>query len=639
MVPSRKLQMKYAGGLVKHLGLQMYAGAVPSIAELISNAWDADAKNVTVSVPLDVPITAESVIEVKDDGRGMTFQEVDDLYLVLGRNRRADKGEYTDEGRPVLGRKGIGKLAGFGIARVIEVWTVREGWLTAFEMDYDEITRDEKAALVEPYEPNILVDRRVKKSDPIQKGTLVRLRRLQLRQKVNGARFQASMARRFSLLSATFRVTVNGEALRREEMALQFRYPPSGTTSEEVPGVGSVRWWAGFTEKPIAVDEARGIAVLARGKLVQAPFFFEVSGGTQGQHGLQYLTGEVEADLLDEEVDLVATDRASVLWEDPRAEPLLTWGQAKVRSLLRDWSKRRSEEHKRKLRDTTPYMAMVERFPEREQQELLKAIDSLASIDTITDERLNEIVEILIRAYENDHFLAVIRALNSAGQATQHELAEIIDEWDIIEAINTAQTVRGRVQVIRTFQAMIKAKAPEKPDMQDFVVGHPWLLDPGWDTLKHEKSLDRVVVEGLGVEIDDEDVAHDDPDGRRRLDFFCLADSSLAVVVEVKRPGLLVGRKELDQLESYVDYLRTWNEQSTGSRRKRGLIKGCLVYSRMRDNAKQKAQRLERDGIEIVTWDQLLETAERLHREFLDVVKARAPKDDPRIERLEAIED
>ena len=40
----RTLTMKFAGEVVKHLGLQMYAGPVPAIAELISNAWDANAE-------------------------------------------------------------------------------------------------------------------------------------------------------------------------------------------------------------------------------------------------------------------------------------------------------------------------------------------------------------------------------------------------------------------------------------------------------------------------------------------------------------------------------------------------------------------------------------------------------------------
>lgn len=631
MASERKLTMKFAGGLVKHLGLQMYSGAVPSIAELISNAWDADAKNVWVDLPLDTPMSEGLEVTVRDDGHGMTFDEVNDRYLVLGLNRRQVQGLYSEDGRRVLGRKGIGKLAGFGIAHVMEIWTVRDGHMTAFEMNYEVITRDERADPVEEYEPRILADRPVRPDDPIQVGTLVRLKRLQLKNAVSGARFRRSMTRRFSLLSAEFRVFINEQPLLREEMDLQFRFPEEGLNTEEVPGVGQVGWWVGFTEKPISVDEARGIAVLAHGKLVQAPFFFELSGGMQGQHGLQYLTGEVHADLLDEEADLISTDRASVLWEDPRATPLLRWGQDKLRALLRGWSGKRTEQNKKKLRDKTRLMAMVDRFPPAEQRELVAAIHSLASIETITDQRLQELVRILIRAYENDRFMNLIRAMDATEPEALEELSKLIEEWDILEAVNTAQMVLGRVQVIRTFQGMIDAAVPEKPDMQDYVKEHPWLLDPGWDVLRHEQSLDRVVAEHFGLEPTGEDA------GRRRFDFFCLADSSLAVVVEVKRPGLLIGRAELRQLEDYVDYLKDWNSQSTGSRRGRERIRGCLIYSRIRDDARGMLERLAAAGIEVVTWNQLLETAERLHREFLDVVKSRAPQDDPRIEAIDEL--
>ncbi len=584
---------------------------------------------------MDVPITDELEVVVKDDGHGMSFDEVNDLYLVVGRDRRREGGELSPGGRALLGRKGIGKLAGFGIARRIEIWTVREGHLTAFRMDYDDITRHGSAKLVEAYEPEILHDRPVEATDPLQKGTLVRLTQLQLKHAVPGDRFRRSMIRRFSVLSTSFVVTVNGEPLTREEAELQFRFPDEGMNSDTVPGLGAIRWWAGFTRWPIPVEEARGISVLARGKLVQAPFFFEATGGATGQHGLVYLTGEVHADLLDEEVDLVATDRASVMWEDPRAEPLLKWGQAKIRELLSAWAKKRHQANLRQLRDTTPYMAMVERFPEREQRELVAAIDTLAKIETITDERLRELVDILIRAYENDHFMSVIRALNTADEKAYETLVSLIEEWDVIEAINTAQMVRGRVQVIRTFGSLIERKAPEKPDMQDFLKAHPWLIDPSWDMLQHERSLDKVLAE----EFDSKPSG--DGEGRRRLDFFCLADSSTAVVVEVKRPGLRVGWAELDQLERYVDFLTTYNSGSnlpTGTLRPKTHVTGCLVYDRLDPAAEEKKQRLHKAGMYVVTWRQLLETAERLHREFLAVVKSRAPQDDPRIQALEADE-
>jgi HSP90 family molecular chaperone len=147
MKTSRRLQMEYAGGLVKHLGLSMYRGAVPAIAELISNSWDADATKVAVSIPFSVGLKDQE-IKVADDGRGMTWDEVASAYLVVGRDRRKAEGEKTPRGRPVMGRKGLGKLAGFGIARIVDVRTIRSGWVTHFRMDFEQMTKAGQAELV-----------------------------------------------------------------------------------------------------------------------------------------------------------------------------------------------------------------------------------------------------------------------------------------------------------------------------------------------------------------------------------------------------------------------------------------------------------------------------------------------------------
>src|SRR5438067_13803000 len=87
LLPGRKPQelvLTFAGNIVKHLGVQMYAGRpVPAIAELISNAWDADATRVDVQLPLNEawsPNNQEQCIEVSDDGNGMTWDMVRDAY-------------------------------------------------------------------------------------------------------------------------------------------------------------------------------------------------------------------------------------------------------------------------------------------------------------------------------------------------------------------------------------------------------------------------------------------------------------------------------------------------------------------------------------------------------------------------------
>ncbi len=634
----RTLRMRFSGGLVRHLGLQMYAGAVPAIAELVANAWDADAANVWIEIPLDEPFEGTSEIRVRDDGTGMTFDEANNLYLVVGRDRRASGITYTPGGRPVMGRKGLGKLAGFGAAHVVEVWTAKDGRLTAFRMDYEQIVKGTDTPLVsDPYEPEVIHDRPVQADDSMAKGTLVVLKRVQLRKTVNARLFRVSMSRRFAVLSGKFLVHLNGEPLTKEEMEFQFRFPvEGGLGADDVEGAGTIRWWVGFTKKPIPDDEARGVSVLSRGKLVQAPFYFDLSGGAHGQHGMQYMTGEVQADFLDEAVDLIATNRASVLWEDPRARPLLEWGQRKIRDLLSEWANARQKENERHLRDTTPYFDRLEKFPEREQRELRAAIMKLASIDTIDDQRLDELVGVLFKAYENETFMQLIRAISATDDGAQEELLRLFQEWDVLEAISVAQTVRGRIEVIRKFRALIKAKAPEKPDMQDFVRGRPWLMNPQWDVLQHERSLDKVLAEHFDVQGDTD---YDGNDGSKRLDFFCVADSSLAVVAELKRPGDLIGLDELKQVTRYVDYLRTRERESNDPAHSNRDIKGCLVYGRLRADAEEEKRRLRNDGIFVVTWDKLLEDAERLHREYLEIVKARAPEDDPRIQDLAVVED
>src|SRR5579864_9347946 len=91
----REYKMTVAGQLFKHLGLQMYAGAVPAIAELISNAHDAMARNVWVTIPTDRAIQGSDEITVKDNGVGMSFEECNTEYLSVGRNRRSSGDDWT----------------------------------------------------------------------------------------------------------------------------------------------------------------------------------------------------------------------------------------------------------------------------------------------------------------------------------------------------------------------------------------------------------------------------------------------------------------------------------------------------------------------------------------------------------------
>lgn len=92
----KKLRLNFHGRIIDSLGIQMYQSPVAAVAELIANAWDADATSVAVTLP---PTSdAEAEIIVKDTGSGMTFAECQDRYLNVGRNRRLADGATSPSG-------------------------------------------------------------------------------------------------------------------------------------------------------------------------------------------------------------------------------------------------------------------------------------------------------------------------------------------------------------------------------------------------------------------------------------------------------------------------------------------------------------------------------------------------------------
>ena len=84
----------------------VYKPFVKAFKELVSNAFDADADRVSVTISDDM-----TSIQVADDGTGMTpFEFRNDFTRIGGGSQRWSGGE-TPGGRLRIGSKGIGFLA------------------------------------------------------------------------------------------------------------------------------------------------------------------------------------------------------------------------------------------------------------------------------------------------------------------------------------------------------------------------------------------------------------------------------------------------------------------------------------------------------------------------------------------------
>ncbi len=94
---------------LKMLGKNLYNNPLSAVAELVANGIDAKAKNIYVYI--DMSDKQHSTIEIIDDGTGMSYDDLAEKYVWVGRNKRQDETLSSEDKEVIMGRKGIGKLA------------------------------------------------------------------------------------------------------------------------------------------------------------------------------------------------------------------------------------------------------------------------------------------------------------------------------------------------------------------------------------------------------------------------------------------------------------------------------------------------------------------------------------------------
>lgn len=113
-----QFQFAISLSVLNHLGRNLYRNFVTVLGEAISNAWDADAKNVWIDIDRDA-----GSFTISDDGIGMDAEDFQTRFLKIGYSKRKDGGQASPTGRPYIGAKGIGKLALLSCAERISVFT------------------------------------------------------------------------------------------------------------------------------------------------------------------------------------------------------------------------------------------------------------------------------------------------------------------------------------------------------------------------------------------------------------------------------------------------------------------------------------------------------------------------------------
>ncbi|MDH5667698.1 MAG: ATP-binding protein, partial [Nitrospira sp.] len=332
------------------------------MAEVVANSWDADAENVKIAIG-----KSDGKIIITDDGHGMDLADINSKFLNVGYRRRDEDpvaGRITLKWkRPVMGRKGIGKLSLFSIARHIDVFSIKGCDKQAFTMDIEAI-KSHISKKENEYSPPPIPHAQF--PTDLSKGTRIVLSQPKKRLHRTAESLRVRLARRFSVLGADhhFQVSINdspvsiedrgyfprlqyiwhfGEAGKRaadlsknleekEERASEIivAWDDGSTTKHNLQGwVGTVRDSGDLKDDE---ENLNKIVVMVRGKLAQEDILEEFN---EGRLFTKYLIGEIHADFLDldDKDDSATSSRQKIIEDDPRYLALKEFIRAEVRNI------------------------------------------------------------------------------------------------------------------------------------------------------------------------------------------------------------------------------------------------------------------------------------------------------------------
>jgi hypothetical protein len=350
--------------VLNHLGRSLYRSFATVLGEAISNAWDADAKNVQIFIQQD-----KNSFFIKDDGTGMTAEEFQGKFLKIGYSKRKEGDTHSPAGRPFIGRKGIGKLALLSCAdKVTVISKVKGGKYVGGTIDNSDldhaITSDltPQEYILGNWNPLTFA----KYTRGHKHGTIIHFEGL--KHGVKGS-FQflskiIALYFRFSLLDSSFSIFLDGEKItykHLEDLAakteflwiigahqdpyvenLISRFAKNPTDHEtRLLNIQGVTGFIASVKKPrdlkiMSTEERAGIDLFVNGRVREQDILKHVPTARVAE---SYLYGQIHFDRLDDSKDRFTSSREGIVADDPKYESFLAKFRKKVLEIIDDWDK------------------------------------------------------------------------------------------------------------------------------------------------------------------------------------------------------------------------------------------------------------------------------------------------------------
>jgi hypothetical protein len=534
---------------------------IKAISELVWNGLDADATAIRVVFELNA-LGGLTAIKVIDDGAGIDAERAEHDFANLGDSWKRNK-HRTASGRAIHGKEGRGRLRFFSLAQ-------RAQWHTTFagpdglasqrlEIHSKSLERCEVEVL-----PAAAHD---------APGTTVEL--TALKEKFDWLTTPDAF-RQFSTIFApyllqypTTKIWWNGFDVDPNITIDRWRDLPHKTVQLANRTVDDLRvkvieWTTGSETRQIHFGGEDAIVLGSQPAHVTAPGFAFSA----------YAYSSFFQEIADH--NLLELDNLT----DPDFMAVLTH----IRGELTDYFRGRISEQSlgviQDLKDegSYPYEGEPKDEIERRERQVFDiatyAVNSYSRDFTRAEPSLKRMTLTLLKEaikHNPDALTTILQAVVDLPKNKQTEFSHLLKKTELGNIIGASSLIADRITALSVLKGMVfdskfRNTVKERGELDALVRDNTWLFGEKFHITMAEAGLTKVmnrVAEELGAKRKGRKVTK--PNGKSgRVDCFLgrsvpHADASRLefLLVELKRPSLRLGRKELDQVEDYVNAIRS----------------------------------------------------------------------------------
>lgn len=513
-----------------------------AILELIWNALDADAKRVEVSFGLN-DLEGIEEIRILDDGHGMTRDEAVQAFSLLGASWKQDATATRSGERALHGKHGRGRFRAGGIGRAMRWESVSESeggrQLVTVEIESTDLRHGEVS------EPQV-TDRPV--------GTRVLISGIAEQPEGLGEAGLDRLLVQLAIYLEKYHPTVVFNGTTLDPTAIQKNR--ASYDLEDDARLDVIEWTRPFP-RALYLCSAEGMALADVAPGIQAPGFNFTAY-------LQWQGFEDDARVLTAELD-------------PVSGALIESARERLRHHFRERAdvERRTQVAQWKSENVYPFEDEPGTEPEEAARELFDvvAVTARATVNAAEASSKRLSLNLLRQALEQNpsSLRKVFREVLELPEDKLKELDELLSQTSLANAIALSRSLTNRLDFLKALEEMVfepelRNKVLERRELHRILAGETWVFGEEFNLTADDESLRTALKRHIQI-LDRDQLAPvvaaqpvPLPSGQQQA----IVDLMLArsvpqgakrrehLVVELKRPSVKVGPKELQQIREYA---------------------------------------------------------------------------------------